>query len=258
MLLEAALVLDVALALALLHLEERRLRDVEIAALDQLPHLPEEEREEQRADVAAVDVGVGHDDDLVVAGLLDVEVLADPAADGRDERLDLLAREHLVEPRALHVQDLAANRQNRLGLARAALLGRAAGGVALDDEELRLGRIALLAVGELPGQAVVRERPLAAREIARLARRRAGARGVENLRDDRPGDARVLLEVVAELLVEDVLHEAAHLARAELGLGLALELGLRELHGDHRREAFARVVAAEVDRRILAVLLILG
>ena len=62
-------------------------------------------------------------------------------------------RQHLVEARPLDVQDLAAQRQDRLVLAVAALLGRAAGGVALDDEQLGLGGIALLAVGELARQA---------------------------------------------------------------------------------------------------------
>src|SRR5690606_3699111 len=101
-------------------------------------------------------------------------VLADPAADCRDDRLDLLRREHLVEARALDVQDLAADRQDRLGLARAPLLGGAAGRVALDDEQLRARRVALLAVGELARKAEVRERALAAGEVARLARRRPG------------------------------------------------------------------------------------
>jgi len=41
---------------------ERRLRDVEIAAVDDLAHLPVEERQQQRADMRAVDVRVRHDD----------------------------------------------------------------------------------------------------------------------------------------------------------------------------------------------------
>jgi hypothetical protein len=57
-------------------LVERRLRDVDVAALDQLRHLPVEERQQQRADVRAVDVGVGHDDDAVVAQLVEVELVA--------------------------------------------------------------------------------------------------------------------------------------------------------------------------------------
>ena len=62
-----ALVLDVLLELALLDLEQRRLRNVHVSALDQLRHVAEEESEQQRADVRAVHVGVGHQDDLAVA-----------------------------------------------------------------------------------------------------------------------------------------------------------------------------------------------
>ena len=55
---------------------ERRLRDVDMAHFDEFMHLPVEERQQQRADVRAVDVGVGHDDDLVVAKLVELELIA--------------------------------------------------------------------------------------------------------------------------------------------------------------------------------------
>jgi hypothetical protein len=48
--------LRITLFLALLHFVQRRLRDVDVPALDQFRHLPIEERQEQRADVRAVDV----------------------------------------------------------------------------------------------------------------------------------------------------------------------------------------------------------
>ncbi len=136
--LHLGVVLEVARGLALGRLVERRLGDIEVAALDQLRHLPVEEGQQQGADVGAVDVGVGHDDDLVVAHLVGVEVVAaDAGAQRRDQGADLLGAQHLVEAGALDVQDLAAQRQHGLVLAVAGLLGRAAGGVALDDEESR-------------------------------------------------------------------------------------------------------------------------
>ena len=151
--LERALVLEVLLGLAARDLVERRLRDEEMAAIDDLLHLAVEEGEQQRADVRAVDVRVRHDDDLVVAQLVGVELVdADAGAERGDQRADLLRRQHLVETHALDVEDLAAQRQDRLELAVAALLGAAAGAVALDDEQLGLGRIALLAIGELARQ----------------------------------------------------------------------------------------------------------
>src|SRR3546814_8724033 len=108
-------------------------------------------------DVTAVDIGVGHDDDPVIADLRDVELLgADAGAERRDQRADLLAGQHLVEAGPLDVQDLAAQRQDRLRLAVPSLLRRAAGAVALDQEQLGLRRVALLAVGHLAGEEIGR------------------------------------------------------------------------------------------------------
>ena len=63
---------------------ERRHGEEEVAVADELRHLAIEEGDEQRGDVGAVDVGVGHDDDPVVA-----EVVVAVAGAGADaERLD--------------------------------------------------------------------------------------------------------------------------------------------------------------------------
>ena len=145
MLLQLVVVLEVGLFPALLDLVEWRLRDVDVAALDELRHLPVEEREQERADVRAVNVRVGHDDDAVVAQLVDVERVAvvlvvcgsaEPRPERRDERDDLLRAQHLLDARALDVQDLAAEREDRLELPVAALLRRTAGGIALDKIDL--------------------------------------------------------------------------------------------------------------------------
>ena len=72
---KVALVADVFLALPALHAVERRLCDVNVLAVDQLFHVPEEKCEQQRADVGAVHVRVGHQDDLVVAQLAGVEIV---------------------------------------------------------------------------------------------------------------------------------------------------------------------------------------
>jgi hypothetical protein len=111
----------------------------------------EEEREQQRADVAAVDVGVRHQDDLVIAELTEVLLLADARAERGDQRGQLLRRQHAIEADLLDVEDLAAQREDRLERAVAALLGRAACRLTLDDEQLGLLRVALLTVGELAG-----------------------------------------------------------------------------------------------------------
>ena len=121
-----------------------------------------------------------------------------PAPEGDDQRPDVLAREDLVQARLLDVEDLAAQRQDRLEPAVAALLRRATGRVALDDVQLAPRRVALLAVGELAGQRHAVERALADDEVARLAGRLARAGGRQALLDDPAAVGGVLLEVLAE------------------------------------------------------------
>ncbi len=104
--------------------------------------------------------------------------------------ISLLAS-RLVEARLLDVQHLAAQRQDRLELAVAALLGRAACGVTLDDVQLAQRGVLLLAVGQLAGQARAFQHALAARQFAGLARGFAGAGGFHDLAADDLGVVRV-------------------------------------------------------------------
>ena len=88
--------------------------------------------------------------------------------------------QHLVEARFLDVDELAADRQNRLETPVAALLGGAAGGVTLDDVKLGQFRIALGAIGQFAGQTAAGQRAFAD-GLARLARGFAGAGGRQAL-----------------------------------------------------------------------------
>ena len=54
------------------------------------PHEAEEERQKKRSDMAAVDIGIGHDDDLVIPELVEVEFVADAGAERRDDGLELV------------------------------------------------------------------------------------------------------------------------------------------------------------------------
>ena len=140
-LVERGIVLEIDFGPAAGDFVERRLGDVEVPALDQFGHLAVEEGQQQGADMRAVDVGVGHDHDLVIAQFLEVEFLApDRGAERLDHGADFLRPQHPVEARALDVEDLALQGQDRLDVAVAALLGRAAGAVALDQEQFALGR----------------------------------------------------------------------------------------------------------------------
>src|SRR5262249_8668001 len=137
-----------------------------------------------------------------------------------------------------------AQREDRLEVLVARVDGRAAGGVALDEEQLALLRIGRLAVGQLARKPAAGERTLPL-DVAGLAGSLAGARGVRGLLRDPLALGGVLLEPLRELRVHGLLDEAAHPRVAELALGLALELRVADLDRDHRGEALAGVLALE-------------
>ena len=129
-----------------------------MATLNQLGHLAVEEGQEQRADVRAVHIGIGHDDDAVVAQLVDVEVvgprlarlgahLANAGAQSCDEGQNFIAGEQLFVTRFFHVQNFAAQGQDGLKLSIPPLLGRTSGGVALDDVDFTKRWVFFLAIG---------------------------------------------------------------------------------------------------------------
>ena len=205
------LVVDVALDLRaagilLLQAEDGRLGDVDVAEVDELGHVAVEERQQQAADVRTVDVGIGHDDDAMVAGLLGVEVLADVSADRGNERADGIGGQRAVQTGTLHIQNLTAQRQDGLELAVAGLFGRTACGIALYNEDFGLGGVLAGAVGELAGHAERIEHVLAAGHLAGLAGSLAGLQRLSGLADDALGRRGVLLQVLAEALSDGVLH----------------------------------------------------
>ena len=231
--------------------------------VDDRAHEAVEEGEQQGADVRAVHVGVGHEDDLVVAHAVDVEVglvagALDAGADGGDHRPHLVVLERLLQIGLLDVEDLASERQDGLEAAVAPLLGRAARRVALDDEELGLVGLFGLAVGQLAGQVVGLERVLPAHQLARLAGRLAGLGRALGLVVDRLGDARVGLEEVHQLLVDHAAHRALGLGVEELALGLTLELRLGDLDRDDREQPLEQVVARGLGLTVLLQPCLLG
>ena len=125
---------------------------VDAAGFDHGAHVAEEQGEQQGADVRAVDVGVGHENDLAVASLGQVEGASRARADHLDDIRAFGVGEHVRGRGLLHVEDLASDREQRLVVGVAGGLGRAQGGVALDDEQLGLLDVLKAAVRELGGQ----------------------------------------------------------------------------------------------------------
>src|SRR5207244_5924497 len=107
---------------------------------------------QERGDMGAVDVGVGHDDDARIAQIFFAVVCAGAAADRLDQVGELHVGGELVLAGGGDVEDFSAQGKDRLGFAVARLLGAAAGRVALDDEEFGAFGSGIGAVRKLAGQ----------------------------------------------------------------------------------------------------------
>ena len=55
--------------------------------------------------MGAIDIGIGHDDDFVIAEFLDIELILDRSAERSDQSSDLLRTDHFVETCFFDVQD---------------------------------------------------------------------------------------------------------------------------------------------------------
>ena len=202
--------------------------------------------------MGAVHVGVGHDDDALVAEVFLLELAATLDPQGQHQVGELLVLAQLVQAGGGDVQDLATQGQDGLGAAVARLLGRAAGAIALDDEQLRAVGGVAGAVGQLAGQAQLAGRrgagdllvlaPLQPLLGALDDEFQQGARGL-----GRGG------EPVVEGVAQGGLHQPLGVGGGQSLLGLALELGIAHedadqgaglgddvLGGDDRRALFAR------------------
>ncbi len=198
--------------------------------------------------MGAVDISIGHDDDLVIAQFFVIDlVAANAGAERRDQGSDLFRGQHLVKTGALHIEDLTPERQDGLVFAMAPLLGRAAGRVTLDDEELGLGRVLFLAIRQLAGQGSDIQCRLAPGQLARLARGFAGRRSLDDLADHHLGFVGVLLEPLGQRLSDRAFNSGTDFGRDQLVLGLGREFRIGDLDRQDTGQAFTGIIAGNRD-----------
>ena len=229
-----------------------------MALADHVGEELQEEGHQQQADVHAVDIGIGGDDDLLVAQV--VHLLLDVERRLQQVELLVLVDDLFGQPEA--VERLAAQREDRLRAHVAALGDRARRRVTLRDEDHRLlGQLAAVRAVDLAvAQLAVVERDLLGRLAGLLLDARDGLALLLVLDDLLLEHLRrlgMLVQVVVEVLAQELHDEVAdrgarlrHLLRAELRLGLRLEDRARHADrdgADERRADVGRVVVLVVE-----------
>ena len=243
-------------------LVERRLRDIDIALLDERRDEAVDHGQDQRADLEAVHVGIGADDDAVPAQAVEVErrqilrrlaAHLDAAAEDLEQVGNDVVLEDLVVIRLQAVQDLAAHGHDRLKFAVAALLDRAERGVALHDVQLAARNVLRAAVDELLH--AVCQIDVAGQLLfdveARLFRLLAAALVDQDLLGDLVRLGLVLDEVDLESLLEELGHRLLNEPVRDGLLGLVLIGGLGRKAVGHEHKAVENILI-----RYLALVLV--
>ena len=244
-------------------LVERRSGDVDISVLDERTHTAEEERHEECSNVSTIDIGIGHDNHLVIAEFAQIGSLAilgstDSNTEGTEDIGDFLALEHLVVHSLLHVEDFTAERKDSLILWVTALLSRTAGRITLDEEQFAVFGIAGGTVGEFARETATGEHRFALHFHAGIVCGMASLSCENHLLHDSLSLAWVLLEISAESLAHGSLHSTNHLVVTEFCLGLSLELRFEHLHRNHSGETLAEVIARNLHFSLLKHFVVLG
>ena len=193
----------------------------------------------------AVHIGIGHDDNLVVTQLLDIEILMNTGTERGDHSADLIVFQNTVESRFFNVQDLTAKRKDCLRRADTRGFCGTACGISLYDEDFKFCGIPFGTVGKLAGKALALKRGLPAGKVSCLTGGVTGALGKNGLLDNDLRNGRMLLEIVSQLLAHNAVHGASRLAVSELLLRLSFELRLRKLNADNRGKTFADIFAVQ-------------
>ena len=202
-----------------------------------------EQGAQQGGDVQAVGVGIGEDADLAVSQAAQVGA-ARIDADGHGDVVHLLAAQHLAAVHFPGVQDLAAQRHDGLEFLAARLLGAAAGGVALHQEQLGAHRVLAGAIGQLARQRRALGDLLALDLLARLE---AAAGVVDGQLGDLLTQFRMGIEPEAEGVLDHPGDKGRGLAGGQSLLGLAGELRLLHLHREDEGDALPDVFRGQLE-----------
>ena len=249
-------------------LVQRRLRDVDIALVDEGGRQAVEHGQHQGADLVAVHIGIGTDDDLVVPQVVQIEgrqllvVLAaqlDAAAHHLDEVHDDVRLEDAGIVGLEAVQDLAADGHDGLILAVAALLDGTHSRIALDDIQLAAGSVLGAAVHELLHP--VGEVDLGGERLFDALARLFGVFPALLVDQDLLADLLGFLRLFEEVDFQIVLQEIRHRLRDEFVgdglLGLVLVAGAGGEAGRDIDQAVLHILKADGALALLIKILVL-
>ena len=249
------------LVLTVTHAEERGLQNVEVLFLHEFREELQEERHHQKADVHTVHVGIGRDNHLVVAQVL--EPVFD--VEGRLQKVPFLVLVHDLLRKAVAVLRLTAQAEHRLGFGVTCRRDGTRCRITLGNEDHGLALERVLRVGEVHAavaQLLVVEVSLLGAFVRQLLDAGQFLAQFFVLRDafqELLGRIFVLVQVVVELAGHEIHDPGAECGAvrgcggaAELRLGLRFENRFLDAHGNRPDNAVAHVGSIEFLLEVVA------
>ncbi len=193
--------------------------------------MTEEEGEQQGVNMASVHIGVGHDNDAMVAQFAQVKSLtvffgAPCHSKGCINIAYFFTFKDAVFLCFFHVQDLTAQRQDGLERSVTTALSRTACGISFYKKDLALFRVTARTVGKLAGKTGSGHHGFALYQFARLSGGVTGSSGQDDFVNNSSGIFRVLFQVIIQGSAHGLRNCGHNFAVPQFGLGLALELRL--------------------------------
>lgn len=119
---------------------------------DQLRHESIQEGQHQSCNMRTIDIGIGHDNNLVITQLADIKIFIDTCTKCSDHRFNFCVAENTIQTCFFYIQNLSTKRKYCLRCTVSGSLGTSTGGITLYDVDLAVLRILVTAIGKFTGK----------------------------------------------------------------------------------------------------------
>ena len=222
-----------------------------MTVFNQWAHVTEKERKDQGHNVAAIDVGVAHDHDLVVPELFNIEYTGtifffDTDAKSRKHVLDFFIVVDTMLHRFFYVEDFSTQWKYRLEITITTLLGRTTGTISLHQVYLTLLRITRRAVRQFTRQSSSCQYVFTLYQFARLACSITCTCSDDYFFNDLLCIGWVLFEISSKRITYTLGHDTYYFRVTKFAFGLAFKLRLWHFNGDHGCQSFTVIFTGEL------------
>src|SRR5699024_4766801 len=183
--------------------------------------------------MSSIYIGIGHNDDLVVPQLTDVEILMYSCSESCDHGFDLCIGINLVQPCLLYIQNLSSQRKNCLSSYASGSLCRSSSRVSLYNIDFTLAWILVHAVCQLARQGHTIQLRLPSGQLSGLSGSISGPLRKNGFLHDNLCYCRILRQVNLQLAADNIVYSASGLAVSQLLLCLSFKLRIFNFYADN-------------------------